>query len=110
MTDVLNVSAYTYYDADTGWLNNNQNTLFGGNMSALGNVGIGTASPVSKLDVNGNVNIQGSYLDFIPTNPWLRVTTGPGTFTIGDDDNVSLSNGKLYVQNNGNVGIGTTTP
>ncbi len=115
----------TLWKSDIGFgINNKDNTpmvLATNNTEKLritadGNVGIGTTLPSTTLDVNGTANVvstlslQGKYTDFYDLNPSLRVVTGPGTMTIGDDDNVSLSNGSMYVKNNGNVGIGTTTP
>lgn len=44
-----------------------------------GDVGIGTASPTQKLDVNGNVNISGSYY-------------GNGNITLGNDGQIGLGN------------------
>ena len=56
-----------------------------------GNVGIGIASPTTKLDVSGSVNISGS-----GTRVPLQVSSG--------------STSLLFVSSSGNVGIGTTTP
>jgi hypothetical protein len=92
-----------------------------------GNVGIGTASPSEKLHVSGNVRIEGdltvngSYTqidtDVNTTEQW-NVTndgTGPavtinqtGSQDIMDvqDDGTSV----FYIEDGGNVGIGTTDP
>lgn len=61
-----------------------------------GNVGIGTAAPASRLEVNGNVEADGVTINGIPV----------GTST---DTYWSADNGNIYY-NAGNVGIGTTTP
>ncbi|RPH32184.1 MAG: hypothetical protein EHM93_10210 [Bacteroidales bacterium] len=58
-----------------------------------GNVGIGTATPVAKLDVNGSVVFAGSSFTSNATDWGIYQTN---------------ANAKNYF--NGNVGIGTTTP
>lgn len=74
-------------------------------------VGIGTVAPVQQLDVVGTANAStfatSGNFDFYGSTPLVRVVTGPGTINIGDDDNVNLSAGTLYVKNDGNVGVGT---
>jgi hypothetical protein len=50
--------AFEYYDLDTGWLNNDQNARFYQNFVVDWNVGIGTANPAYKLDVNGKWSFQ----------------------------------------------------
>ena len=83
--------------------------------NATGNVGIGTTSPSQKLEVNGNVLINGAA-------PYISIkTTQTGTpdwkiynsyNTVGDFAIVGGSsvNNKFNIQPNGNVGIGTTSP
>lgn len=43
----------------------------------------------------GGGTITGPYLDFSSAQTWLRITSGPGTFNIGDDDVVNLAGGAL---------------
>ena len=92
-----------------------------------GNVGIGTTSPTSKLHVigdariQGNLTVNGTYTqidtDVNTTEQWLVTNdgTGPaavinqlGTEDIFDvqDDGTSV----FYIEDGGNIGIGTTSP
>ncbi|MDD5377214.1 MAG: tail fiber domain-containing protein [Candidatus Gracilibacteria bacterium] len=80
-----------------------------------GNVGIGTASPSAKLEVNDNTlnNFAGKFIQTNNTNSngvYIQAQTanagdmGFGVFSSGGTTPV------LIARNNGNVGIGTTTP
>jgi hypothetical protein len=91
-------------------------------LPSAGNVGIGTASPQSLLDVNGNVLFGGTASG---TTGNVQITTG-GTspisnrLTYGTDGTgwrfaISKNQGgtvtdQLTIQDNGNVGIGTIVP
>jgi len=110
-------SQHTFYNNSTAVMR----------INSSGNVGIGTASPSEKLHVSGNVRIEGdltvngSYTqidtDVNTTEQW-NVTndgTGPavtinqtGSQDIMDvqDDGTSV----FYIEDGGNVGIGTTDP
>ncbi|GEM_PF-2131841 len=73
-----------------------------------GNVGIGTTSPVEKLDINGNIKVgsgniySGSTLNLYPS-------TG-GVALQAQSDNVRISTGHNFYVVDGVVGIGTTSP
>ncbi|HDS11272.1 MAG TPA: hypothetical protein ENN77_00020, partial [Candidatus Wirthbacteria bacterium] len=92
------------------------NTYFAANN---GNVGIGTSSPAGKLHVNGDI--------IVPSGNVIRFRRGSANNAIlwqGTDDKLFLrqpNNNHMYFQtngnntrmtilNNGNVGIGTTSP
>ncbi len=54
----------------TGTLNG-VGAAFSGGVSVAGNLGVGTTSPGAKLDVNGNLNVDG----YVKTDhPWFSVT------------------------------------
>jgi hypothetical protein len=77
-----------------------------------GNVGIGTASPAVKLDVNGSVNLGsgqnltwgGAYGANIPT------IAGSGSAYLAFFPAGSTSGESMRITSAGNVGIGTTSP
>ena len=118
---------YFLGDSDTGTFQPTNNTFCittAGSermrITSTGNVGIGTTSPGSKLEVNGTVNINNSGDRVFIADP------GQGTFSLGDLDALSseaqiVGTGvDLLFKNddtttmvatyNNRVGIGTTSP
>ena len=71
-----------------------------------GNVGIGTASPTRKLDVNGDVNI-GTNLVVVSGIYNANYYAGNSTATYFKN---SVGTDTLTILQGGNVGIGTTSP
>jgi hypothetical protein len=91
------------------------NQVFSTRFASNGNVGIGTTSPGAKLDVNGEARInnivtlnRGSLasLKFSRTNDFYLGIDSSGNLNFLDDSASSLGVWK----NNGNLGIGTTSP
>jgi len=97
-------SSFTQFYTNGGFLfaTNNTESM---RITAAGNVGIGTTSPGAKLDVQTS-----------STNLGLRLGNANGTnwdFYSYNDSNLWINNttgNKLIILNNGNVGIGTTSP
>ena len=80
-------------------------------ITSTGNVGIGTTSPGAKLDVNGNIKIANNgklYSDQSLSIDIDGSSSGSSRFFSVTHNN---SASELFrVQENGNVGIGTTSP
>ncbi|MEX2345029.1 MAG: hypothetical protein WD604_05405 [Balneolaceae bacterium] len=85
-------------------------------LNNTGNVGIGTTSPEEKLHVNGSMQLTGSINDirFEETdtsekNYVIRQNTGTLRFRTAND-NFSSQTTRIVFDEEGKVGIGTTTP
>jgi len=87
---------------------NKRMTIAGG-----GNVGIGTTSPVEKIDVNGGIKIGTTENTNAGTLRWkdgnLQVYNGSGWVTLSEGCFWSQNGSKIYYDA-GNVGIGTNDP
>ena len=76
----------------------------------ISNVGIGTTSPASKLDVDGDIALKGTAV-FNFVSPALTIGDIAGTDSVNSlklttaDDSTTV-----YLDDGGNVGIGTTSP
>lgn len=96
-------------------------------ITANGDVGIGTSSPNSKLDIvgDGQITLQGgganNWINFIETNWNDRFGIGVNFAGVGDLNRLfissnsnfgtpSFADAKVVVNQSGNVGIGITTP
>ncbi len=87
-------------------------TTTGGNSQIFDNatnVGIGTSTPSAKLDVNGQIKIQGG----TPGSGKILTSDASGlaTWQLPGADSQWASNGaNIFNKNSGNVGIGISTP
>jgi hypothetical protein len=76
-------------------------------IDSSGNVGIGTTSPATKLDVNGKIRIgSGNDYQFDPT----LLINGESTGSSGYIRFYTNSQERLRIDASGNVGIATTSP
>jgi hypothetical protein len=84
-----------------------------GNLIVTGNVGIGTTSPSQVLEVVGNIKLgDGGQRNIIGAlNNSLGIYASPNANTEGiifSTDNGTTA--EMFIQDGGNVGIGTTSP
>jgi hypothetical protein len=107
-TNGTNWDFYSYNDSNL-YINNATGTVLT-ILNSNGNVGIGTAAPGYKLQVNGDAaffSAAGSLNSII-----TQGSEGKGRFYLYDGGNATIAlqtNGPSYF-NAGNVGIGTTAP
>ena len=94
---------------------NNFNNMF--TIAPTGDVGIGTTSPSEKLDVNGSIISNNSFLLQSGTTLIGGIVNTGGALDIQSDSTRDVSIGSatnpqsLFVEgSNGNLGIGTTSP
>jgi len=99
-----------------------------GNAYIAGNVGIGTTTPIAKLNIFGTdqliqigdtTSVNDAYISlnnrgFIGFDAsqgmlWQATTSRPFNIAHGSDWGTSLQS-RLYIKTSGEVGIGTTTP
>ena len=81
-----------------------------------GNLGIGTASPTRKLDVNGTsifrdfTTVVSSNGNPVSNTTWLSTDSGITNIYTGGNSTVQLNSNGVSYFNGGNVGIGTSSP
>ncbi|MBK7343798.1 MAG: tail fiber domain-containing protein [Saprospiraceae bacterium] len=74
-----------------------------------GAVGIGTNTPSSMLDIDGDVEISGSRLH-VNSSGNVGIGTNTPSSKLDIDGDVEISGSRLHVNSSGYVGIGTNTP
>jgi hypothetical protein len=92
-------------------------------IDAVGNVGIGIAAPIEKLDVRGaifvgnvasGINYDGMILDYNTSTREARLavgaTSGGSSFFTFTTSNGGVEGERMRIDSAGNVGIGTTSP
>lgn len=74
------------------------------------NVGIGTSTPAEKLDVLGNIHVNGNVNIENGTDAFINTPGGTLAAYIDAATVFSYGNDALIITTSGNVGIGTSTP
>ncbi len=73
-----------------------------------GNVGIGTTTPIAKLDVSGNIylSVGGAVIKATAPNSSLAIASGIDSYMIFNTNDEE----RMRIDISGNIGIGTTAP
>ena len=120
---ITNNSITNYYDSNQmnsygtsyDWKFSGTNVM---RITSAGNVGIGTTSPIEKLDVEGNIRV-GVNNGFYINNQNVGIKRTSNDLVLGGFGNVIIRSSSTTVVNQaermritsaGNVGIGTTSP
>ncbi|NOZ62762.1 MAG: hypothetical protein GXO74_13910, partial [Calditrichaeota bacterium] len=96
------------------WQHNTRDNIY---IKGDGKIGINKINPAQQLDVNGTVQMTGFKMPNSASNNYVLTSdaSGNGTWQASASDGHSLdaADGSptdvVYVDNNGNVGVGTTT-
>jgi len=110
-TEIADIYLFNTGDTATGNYTFDTNTLFID--SSTNRVGIGTASPVQKLQVSGNIYSNGGNFFVDGTYGFVGNDGLNGIYPSTSTNGVIIktaSTDRLKIDNSGNVGIGTTSP
>ena len=105
-------SGEIFYDHTANSMSFRTNDQIAATIDSSGNVGIGTTSPATKLEVAGNITLPSDgQIKFRGTNHYPRIFASSNDLLI-NLDNGSGSNFTAFKIDNatGNIGIGTTGP
>jgi hypothetical protein len=125
---VISGNIHKWFTGSTQTVTENSQVTMGKAMTltGLGNLGVGTDNPVSKLDVNGTLSLSGGLFARLAGNYTQLYTSGStniGLYLGGTVDaanyydntnhyfrNIGGSTTYVLIDNGGNVGIGTSSP
>ncbi len=107
-TSSVNI-ARIYYNHSSNYMHFKINNAERMRIDSAGNVGIGTTSPTTKLNVSGDIAVSsGSYLSFIDSN--INYNKIGRNTSVGGIQITTGASATMNLLDNGNVGIGTTNP